>query len=130
MVNTISTLKLSVVVAMLSFISGCGGNESKKLIEFPNGEYTIPDTPEVPVVPVVPDAPVLVEIINGGFEEDVAGQMSPLSNWVFRPDQEASAVATIEVIESEEGVNSYEGTKEINSLIVGRAITGYSAFVS
>ena len=37
--------------------------------------------------------------------------MSPLSNWMFRPNQEASAVATIEVIESEEGVNSYEGTK-------------------
>ena len=29
-----------------------------------------------------------------------------------------------------EAIYSYEGTKEINSLIVGRAITGYSAFVS
>ncbi len=28
-----------------------------------------------------------------------------------------------------EAIYSYEGTKEINSLIVGRAITGYSAFV-
>lgn len=28
-----------------------------------------------------------------------------------------------------EAIHSYEGTKEINSLIVGRAITGYSAFV-
>jgi len=28
-----------------------------------------------------------------------------------------------------EAVYSYEGTKEINSLIVGRAITGHSAFV-
>jgi glutaryl-CoA dehydrogenase len=26
-------------------------------------------------------------------------------------------------------IYSYEGTKEINSLIVGRAITGFSAFV-
>ncbi|WP_423819802.1 acyl-CoA dehydrogenase family protein [Salinimicrobium sp. TIG7-5_MAKvit] len=29
-----------------------------------------------------------------------------------------------------EAIYSYEGTKEINSLIVGRAITGYSAFVN
>ena len=29
-----------------------------------------------------------------------------------------------------EAIYSYEGTKEINSLIVGRAITGFSAFVS
>ncbi|MCG9972242.1 acyl-CoA dehydrogenase family protein [Christiangramia crocea] len=29
-----------------------------------------------------------------------------------------------------EAIYSYEGTKEINSLIVGRAITGYSAFIS
>jgi glutaryl-CoA dehydrogenase len=29
-----------------------------------------------------------------------------------------------------EAIYSYEGTKEINTLIVGRAITGYSAFVS
>jgi len=28
-----------------------------------------------------------------------------------------------------EAIYSYEGTKEINSLIVGRSITGYSAFV-
>ena len=28
-----------------------------------------------------------------------------------------------------EAIYSYEGTKEINTLIVGRAITGYSAFV-
>ena len=28
-----------------------------------------------------------------------------------------------------EAIYSYEGTKEINSLIVGRAITGHSAFV-
>jgi glutaryl-CoA dehydrogenase len=28
-----------------------------------------------------------------------------------------------------EAIYSYEGTKEINSLIVGRAITGFSAFV-
>ena len=28
-----------------------------------------------------------------------------------------------------EAVYSYEGTKEINSLIVGRAITGHSAFI-
>lgn len=39
-----------------------------------------------------------------------------MGNWVFRPDQEATAVSTIEIIESEEGVNSHEGTKaaEIN----------------
>jgi glutaryl-CoA dehydrogenase len=28
-----------------------------------------------------------------------------------------------------EAIYSYEGTKEINTLIVGRAITGFSAFV-
>ncbi len=28
-----------------------------------------------------------------------------------------------------EAIYSYEGTREINSLIVGRAITGFSAFV-
>jgi glutaryl-CoA dehydrogenase len=28
-----------------------------------------------------------------------------------------------------EAIYSYEGTKQINSLIVGRAVTGYSAFV-
>ena len=28
-----------------------------------------------------------------------------------------------------EAIYSYEGTKEINTLIVGRAITGYSAFM-
>ena len=28
-----------------------------------------------------------------------------------------------------EALYSYEGTREINSLIVGRAITGYGAFV-
>jgi len=28
-----------------------------------------------------------------------------------------------------EAIYSYEGTKEINSLIVGRSITGFSAFV-
>ena len=60
-----------------------------------------------------PDAPVLADIINGSFEEDTAGQISPLGNWILRPDQDAPAASTIQVIESAEGVNSYKGTKAV-----------------
>lgn len=60
---------------------------------------------------------VAAEIINGSFEDDVAGETSPAGNWVFRDSQGGGAVSTIEVIESEEGVNSYKGTKAVKVLV-------------
>jgi GH35 family endo-1,4-beta-xylanase len=98
----------------MSLLGGCGGSDNKvpDLSVVPVIPV-VPETPEAPETPEVPEAPEPADITNGSFEEDEAGQISPLGNWFFRPDQEASAVATIEVIESEEGVNSYEGTKAV-----------------
>ena len=71
------------------------------------------DTPDTDT----PDTDILAEIINGSFEGNTAGQISPLGNWVLRPEQEAPAVSTIQVIESEEGVNSYKGTKAVEVIV-------------
>jgi hypothetical protein len=37
--------------------------------------------------------------------------------------------AYIRMLSSAEAIYSYEGTREMNTLIVGKAITGFSAFV-
>lgn len=63
------------------------------------------------------DIRVAADIINGGFEDDVAGETSPAGNWVLRPDQGVGAVSTIEVIESEQGVNTYKGSKAIKVMV-------------
>ncbi|WP_457933662.1 carbohydrate binding domain-containing protein [Pseudoalteromonas sp. SCSIO 43210] len=76
----------------------------------PIPEVVAPDTP-------APEAPIAAEITNGGFEEDTSGQTTPVGNWVFRPDQESSATSTIEVIESQEGVNTYKGTKAAEVIV-------------
>jgi alkylation response protein AidB-like acyl-CoA dehydrogenase len=39
------------------------------------------------------------------------------------------ATSTHRFVADAEAIYSYEGTREMNTLIVGRAITGFSAFV-
>jgi GH35 family endo-1,4-beta-xylanase len=58
----------------------------------------------------------IAEIINGSFEADAPGE-TPTGNWEFRESQDASAVSTIEVIESAEGVDSYKGTKAVRVMV-------------
>ena len=52
MVNINSTLKLSILVTVLNFVSGCGDSEKHKEIQFPNDAYAIPEPEPEPEVPV------------------------------------------------------------------------------
>ena len=110
------------IVTLMSLLTACGGSKSPEPIEKEKVEIPDTETPgtEVPDTEV-PDKPILTEILNGSFEEDTAGQISPVGNWLFRPSHEAPAFSTIQVIESEEGVNSYKGTKavEVNVDTIG-----------
>lgn len=103
-----SIIRWTSIVALTSVLFACGGDDSK--------EPDVPDIPDVPIVPDTPDTPEPAEITNGSFEDDTAGS-TPLGNWVLRPAQDEGAVSTIEVIESEEGVNSQSGTKAVEVVV-------------
>ena len=121
-----SIMKWAGIVTLTSVLAACGDSktpDTPDVVVPDTPDVVVPDMPDMPdvVVPdmpdvIVPEAPKLADIINGSFEDDTVGQVLPLGNWVFRPTQEATALATIEVIESEEGVSSHKGTKaaEIN----------------
>ena len=52
--------------------------------------------------------------------------------WVPRPRpwmSRAISISTARFVADAEAIYSYEGTREINALVVGRAITGFGAFV-
>ena len=98
------------LVTLVSLLMACGGDNKDTPVPEPIPEVVAPDTP-------APEAPIVAEITNGGFEEDTTGQATPVGNWVFRPDQESSATSTIEVIESQEGVNTYKGTKAAEVIV-------------
>ncbi|KAA1161284.1 endo-1,4-beta-xylanase [Pseudoalteromonas distincta] len=93
------------LVALMSLIVACGDNNKDPEVPVVV-EVVVPDTPEV-------EAPEAAKIMNGGFEDDAAGETTATGNWVFRPDQEPTAFSTINIIESEEGVNTYKGTKAV-----------------
>ncbi|MBU2879924.1 MULTISPECIES: endo-1,4-beta-xylanase [Aliiglaciecola] len=95
------------LATLLLLLVACGDDNSMEDSEAETPIVEVPETPEL----------VAVEIANGGFEEDTAGETSPLGNWVFRPDQEPNAASTIEVIESEQGLNSYKGTKAVEVVV-------------
>lgn len=103
------------LVTLVSLLMACGGDNKDTPVPEPIPEVVAPDTP-APDTPA-PEAPIAAEITNGGFEEDTSGQTTPVGNWVFRPDQESSATSTIEVIESQEGVNTYKGTKAAEVIV-------------
>ncbi|GLS89796.1 hypothetical protein GCM10007916_08630 [Psychromonas marina] len=92
-----SLTRLASAVALTSLLAAC------------SEESTTP--------PAVTESAVKAEIINGSFEQDMAGETSPAGNWVLREAQDATAVSTIEVIESEEGVDSYKGTKAVKVMV-------------
>lgn len=98
------------LVTLVSLLMACGGNSKDTPVPEPIPEVVAPDSP-------APEAPIAAEIANGGFEEDTTGQTTPVGNWVFRPDQESSATSTIEIIESQEGVNTYKGTKAAEVIV-------------
>jgi glutaryl-CoA dehydrogenase len=59
----------------------------------------------------------------GALEDEHAAREPHGGNGILLSHDVARFVADAEAI------YSYEGTKQVNSLIVGRAVTGFSAFV-
>lgn len=105
------------LLTLMSVLAACGSdNSSKAPVSVPpptDGTTDIVD----PVDPAVPVEEVeVIELTNGGFESDPAGETSATGNWAFSTNNEG-AVATVQISESEEGINSYKGSKAVEILV-------------
>lgn len=109
-----SLIRWTGAMTLISLLVACGGSNDNSTVkaETPN----IPNVPDTPAVP--DDISDPVGIANGSFEEDTAGEISPSGNWILSPNHlDQGAISTIQVIESEEGVNSYKGSKAVEIIV-------------